>query len=118
MVVLFAVILSACERRPRQEPAATVEPPPPAAEGEDAGAGSAETTGAEVVREEATAPGAVNAADVDTAPSWVPREAPLTIVDAHDIERNLGLPGPEGPPPASVVVGDAGAPEVIVRCPP
>jgi hypothetical protein len=116
--VLLAVVLPACEQRARQAPATTREPPPAAAE--DGGPASAETTGAELLREEAADAGAVNAMDVESAPSWVPREAPLTIVDAHDRARNLGLVGPEATRTESVVVGDAGAPQVIVttvRCP-
>lgn len=38
--------------------------------------------------------GARDAAAEPALPSWVPRRAPLTIVQAPDLYRNLGLPAP------------------------
>ena len=50
-------------------------------------------------------------AEKERRPSWVPGDAALTIVQAADRDRNLGIPAPRAP--ASLAV-DAGSVELDI----
>lgn len=107
---LFCGALGACERRDSTAGDASVTSGSPAA-----GEQPIEPTGPSVARPDAAVlstrePSASDAGPTGTPPgqpSWVPKDAALTIVVAGDRDRNLGIAAPA--PAANVLAIDAGS---------